>query len=388
VSAFDTLRLEVEAAIAKAEAAMTPSSPPLPGVTTYGGGVLMHGLNNLRFGHTTAVRLVALRFRARYSLPLTEVRWYKEVGAGYSAGTGGTGRIWVYPDIMGRPDFGATPLASTMALAFGTGRQVGRLDIFTSASPLVAGTRYWLVWENTGTGTGDFVSLNTSHAWSDSDPVHPHKRWASPDDYEVYWGSRTAPVTIDSTQARWLPVHEITYSNGEHQGNSYMELGAQGSVPNYGLVQGSRRIRQRWTHHGPDVRVKGIGIAMQRASTSTAALNVDIKTTGGPVAMGTFSGDFPVGLVGPSDFRNQGSDYRRADLTPLTLTDGVTYDAEFYTGGNGHFATWPLRRGSAEYGYSGQSEWPDGRAQVFTTSWADSVHWGTRYDWNAYLERA
>ena len=375
------------------------SQPGLPGVTTYGGGVNMAGLNNLRFGWSSSIRLVGMPFRARYSLAVTEIRWYKEVGSGYSSGNGGSGRLWQYPDSGGVPALSATPLASTDVVAFGTAKQIGRLDTFTTTTPLVAGNLYWIVWENTGAGTNDWVSIDCAHAWSGSDATHPHKRWPSATDYRPVWGSRSAFQTIDSAPARWTPTYELRYSNGEYQGHSYMEIGHQSDLNHVGVVRatGTRRIRQRFEHEGANVSVNGVGIAMQRSSASTADLAVTLKDSGGgALATATITGTgFPVGGTTAGDFRNPGGDYRRADLnTPVTLVAGNTYYLEFSTTGNGHFLCWGMRRGSNGFSYTGKGEWPTvnvGRAQISVndgSSWYDLVHWGTRYDFNCYLDRA
>jgi hypothetical protein len=379
------------------------ATPDLPGLTTYGNGVNMAGLNNLRVGWSASHRLVAMPFRARYSLALDQIRWYKEVGAGYSAGTGGSLRWWVYPDNgSGLPDFAATAKASSAVVAVGTARQVGRLDTFTSATALVAGTIYWLVLENTESGSTNYVSWNCAHAWGGADSVHPHRRWPGPADYRPVWGSRSTLQTIDSTPARWVPVHELRYTNGEYQGHSYMEIGHQTDLAHVGVVQasGGRRIRQRFEHEGADVIVNGVGIAMQRSSASTANLTAIVRNSAlVSLATATITGTgFPTGGTSAGSFRDPGGDYERAALSgSVTLVAGNTYYLEFSTTGNGHFLCWGMRRGSNpadSFGYSGKGEWPSlnvGRAQISVTdgaSWYDLQHWGTRYDFNCYLERA
>ena len=255
----------------------------------------------------------AFRFRASNTGSITATRLYFVFGqakAGYSSGDGGNLTFEIQAD-----DNSSNHLPSGKVLATtqmvqplaGTPPAMFPLIRFNAPAPVIAGNFYHLVMRNTAADVANnYLSVNTfmitraSSATMGTQPRFGPQEWD-----ELYkppsgsWMTWQQYFSKD-LQVQRTPIAQFDYSNGQAQGQPYMESAIQPWGPNLSCggaktISGANQIRQTYQHiggvrHGSEVafRVKqnyaksgdqlqltiedGSGNIVRQASTSISAI--------------------------------------------------------------------------------------------------------------------
>lgn len=311
----------------------------------YGPGVyVMDALANLNIGVIRGSQyVVAHRFRATAGGKATAVRVYWPVGAGYSAGNGGTISVRILPDdgsAANFPNLNAPPLSAGL---HSPGLIMGRhvLSSFNdevrlgASAPLVAGQLYHVVFENV-----DPDAANNHIAVNNVVTVQQNgrpARWLNPTDWASLYGYRAAgartPLTwVDATRnpdngLYYAPILQVTLDTGVTIGAADIETGN---------VEGSRllslnadqAIRERFTPRSTRIAT---GFSVQTSTTTGGELDWSVRQGDKVLVSGVisepsanFATQFNTNLM-------QGvfKWYDIALPAPLTLQTGGTYDLVF-----------------------------------------------------------
>ena len=199
----------------------------------HGGGLIPFDyIGNLPIGDNKNY-LVSQRFRATCSSSLSAIKPYWIASApDYSKGTGGRILIRVLPDIDGKPDLTASPLAVGEFLPglvegnFPVGKPhkeaMHNTTKLTETIPLERGTLYHVVYENLDANpTENFIGLNNSATDIARGDI---REWISGDDWGVLLGIPNDQNEIPWTEAtnriyngrlRYMPILGIYYAD-EH----------------------------------------------------------------------------------------------------------------------------------------------------------------------------
>jgi hypothetical protein len=356
----------------------TPSPTPAPAASfrtaVYGPGINASSKSDRTIPQNVARG--AYRWRATTSSRMSGFRlvWRTDnSNPGYSKGDWGRYRFRVYPDAGGFPDERAAPLAevtlvpSTLSLA--SSDSSIRTHQLPNGGPLLeAGRRYHLVIDNVHPDqANNYLSFNQMHCnWGCSS-----RRTMIYENADLAWlGSNGSTWTEDGAH---IPVLDVIYANGAHDGLSYVSVGG----PTWRSIGGSLVVRERFTVQGGDKRIDGLGAVVQRTG-GTGPLTLSIVRGGSTLAACAVGG-------GSSGYSRLG-----CAIEALTLQNGVEYSLVLSAPSGTTFRThailsddssdqsnahrmesYAFREGRGEYSTDGGSSW----AAMYGGFHANSMTW-------------
>jgi hypothetical protein len=365
-------------------------------------------LSNVRIGRPTTTEYIhAHRFKAAYGGHLASLRQYFEDGVGYALGNGGQIRIRVFPDdgtSSHRPDMTGTPLAEGAFdgtyFSMSGGSFVGSpgwADVsVTSATPLVAGQRYHVVYDNVDANpAANYVSINIARTRGATGRPNP---WTSPWDWGTMYGTRGSPYTGAYAWSEWTnstissdyasPILQITYASGDRQGYAVIE---SGNVEPSRLwrVTSTDPVRERFSPLSTKT-VSGFTVETAKES-GTGALSWALKQGGTTIVDGTIAdpgNDYTTVTLGSTNGIFIPRHVLFTDF--VTMTGGLDYDLEFTAAGSSEWVFTVLRNGGQQ-GFVYPAAFTQSQAEHWTGSeWIGSYHWnhavaGTFSNWRVVL---
>lgn len=313
-----------------------PTAPTVPAPTTtvaYGSAVGADTLANT----TTDQGPVSFRFIADRSTALTGIRVYFEVGAGYSAGDGGSRVVTLETDASGKPS--GTVLASTTHVGLPSGST--RFVTLTVPANLIQGQAYHIVFTNSG---GGYVSVNAMLSWQ-SDPVGQ----------PTFAGWQV--LRNGTIRHGFIPVLELHWADGSKSGNGYINAFER----NLTAIGGANNARERFTPTR-DITFSQIGIRLMRDAAGNDA-NLTLRLAG-------VSGEIPaaaIPIVAPANWNtsNQTSAWAVVSVPSTTLRAGTSNTLEMSAPAGITYRAQALQKGSG-YGFS--AFFRDGYAEMSTDS--------------------
>ncbi len=342
----------------------TPSAGPF-----YGAGIGGDTLANTEM--TVGSSPQFMRFRAQYSAALTSFVIYKMSDPGYGAGTGGTWKAEIFADDGTANHYPTGSALATQNVAANGVNQVGLKITFASPATLVAGTLYHLVLTNTdGSPASNYFSPNclfyrlTPTGTSDGrlSPLFPATDWCF-----AYWTGSSWFV-----RTGFQPVLGLNYAGGGSQGQSYGEM----SLGHVGVINGANnQVRERFTVSGGDKLVSGFLFRVLKLTGSTDLLTVTLEDDSGNAIVTTLVSSSSVAAGAAPDgndtVQGDGSNAKWvtvALLSPVTLTNGVTYRLRFSCPGTSTYYAWVIRKLSADFpNWTAATSFADGHSE-FTTN--------------------
>lgn len=317
---------------------------------------------------------VAHVFKAGATGFLSSVRWEQRWGPavgptlGYSDGNGGTMLITV-ETVDGSGDPTGTVLAS---YTYNPGNPTGDVNThlahtFASPPAVTSGTRYAVVWTNTGAG-GSYMSIGelvTRVAYTPRQPAFADA------DYSV----RTNHGGVWTTESLYTAVMDATIVNGggsvlSHDGQGYLQnMSDTGFV---GYISGSSQMaRQTMTVSGGD-RTAIDAFARVRRISGTSPLTITLETLAGSFIDHIVipSASIPISAAGGEDAGETlvGGSFPASHL----LTNGSTYVLRLSTAAGTTYTAQAVRSGG-DVGYLSPT-FIDGSGQRTTdggSSWSD-----------------
>lgn len=223
------------------------------------GSLAMDGLANLRvgdtFGYACSLRFQALRTGVVDGFRTIWVGYPVKPRPGYSDGTGGVVRITAETDDAGEPS------GDVIAEAEVSGPTSGMpYYAFDDPMPVTAGQTYHIVCRNIDADpVANFSSVDC--VWVDTVTS-----------YQTRPGSGELTALFTYTSGPWAvapnhrPVLDLSYGDGSHQGQGYMEAEV-GST-----VSGNSMARERFTVTGGSRIVTGAAVRLAKVSGSDNVL--------------------------------------------------------------------------------------------------------------------
>ena len=354
--------------IAHARFTMLPHAQPAPTAAgPYGTVLAADSKANLPVGPWGRV---SHRFVASTTSRLVSVRFSQRGGSGgYSGGTGGTMRITIQTDKGGVPS--GTVLAS---LSFSPGNPGGgwtKFNRYSFGAPpsLTRGVTYHVVYQNIDSRpTANFISVNDIFAYNAANVLRPPALtpvFATLDQEDGYW----------AVKREYTPAVDLTYANGVHDGQAYIEA----MVAQYGSISGSSRmVRETFTVSGGSRTVSSAAVRVRRTG-GTSPLVVRLETAGGKVLRSASVAASAVGVSRPGDFGYSVSEtwVLARFASPVTLANGARYNLRLSTASGTEYTTIPLREGT-DSGLA-SFRFTDGSGQR-TTNGGSS--WSNLYEWS------
>jgi hypothetical protein len=303
----------------------TPPTPP-PTSLVFGPAVAYETKANERLDGAKQ----SFRFRAGQTSNAVSVAVNVRTGTGYSAGTGGTIKASLQTDSGGNPS--GTILGSVTWSPGNPGTAEDKAHhTLSSAVPLTTGTIYHLVCENTDASpTVNYVSVNMVLHWN---PASTPRQPAFSDDFAVL--RKTAAWGL---QNGYIPVFDITYSNGQHDGNMYFAV----IIGNYALIGGtSNMARSRWT--APSTETYQAANVQVRRNSGSADLVVRLEQGDGTLIESVSIPASSIPIVAPGAESPRVPFTRVPFVSNRTLTSGQTYNLRLSCAAGTQYSVMPLR---------------------------------------------
>ena len=351
---------------------ISPSIAPLAGL--YGNGIGGDELANTNA--TTGSNPLFVRFRAEQSSALMSLTYYYlgPPDSGYAAGTGGTFSIEVWSDDGTANHFPGTKLAAQVLPASPSfSGEAGRVVTFSNPAILTAGTLYHILWRNTDASPASNYSAVDFWFYRQLPDGAPNgqlmPRYSLIDLAHGYWTGSSWTV-----RTHFVPVFDLGYANGQHQGQSYGEASyGSGQV---GHITGSANlVRERFTVSGGDRVVGSLGLRLLR-DTGSDPLTVTLATGSTTVAMASIpAASVAVGPAPPGTGEDNLGVNAKWLTIPIsaTLLNGQSYTLTLSTASTTTYWAWVNRRLGAAYHYSSATYFADGVAEKTT----DGVNWSS-----------
>jgi hypothetical protein len=234
---------------------------------------------------------------------------------------------------------------------------------FLAPAAVMAGETYHLVFENVAADpANNYISLNMLYTFG---TLPTPRQAAYPDTFATLYAEPTTWVPQD----QYLPIFDLGYANGYHDGQAYV-----GTLWEYlGTISDANRVRERFTVTGGVVVVIAAHIRLKRIS-GTGDLVVTLENGVGDLieAVNVPATDIDIGLMPDgSEATLAGDTWATATfLAPLVLPDG-TYNLVLSTDASTLYTAVPLRQGGS-FGLQSRV-FADGYAQWSTdggTTWA------------------
>lgn len=285
-------------------------------------------------------------FIASTSSVANSVRFVQREGTGgYSLGTAGTLSISIQADDgTGKPS--GVNLSGTTTITPGNHSDWEEYsDVSFGTKPaLTFGQKYHLVFTNPS--ATNWFSINTLYNFSDLTPAQP--RWT-----DAEFGTLHNENSSGWVHTSELPVFDLTYANGTHDGQSVYEA----IVGNPGTISGNNMVRE--TFGGPTAvfDVDTVYIRLQRTSGSSP-LTVTLETfvdpgIGALLASGTVpSASIPVVL--PPYSSGGGVWVAVALSSKVTLNTTSKYSLRLSCPSDTTYTAFPLRTGDDTWSGNGK----------------------------------
>lgn len=335
--------------------------------------------------------MVSNRFLSLVGGQLASVRLYWQAGSGYSAGTGGTIRLSVYPDDGSSehlPDMSAKPLATGTYkpnLSPGDKRSLFTLiPMEHSGQALETNKLYHLVLQNVDPRPQEnYISSNNA-------TTYPHtgrpNRWMNTQDWSTllaqrYHGTKIPFKWRNLTEAGttgnyFSPILQLNMKDGRSQGVGDMEGGHVDPNLIYTMTR-DKPVRERFTPSSAKV-ISGISVATN--ASVAGALRWRFLRGETEIASGLINAP-------EADYRT----YRaKANVTVATLgwqdialpegkeirmEAGQTYHLELQPEGNSEWKIGDHRNGSS-YGFSWPAAFTESQAlHRHNGNWISVYHW-------------
>lgn len=330
-----------------------PAPPPWepPYGAAYGSAMSMDALGNAQVGGDSSGadnNLVSFYFKAEQSSTLVgfKVYWLGYDESGYGGGTGGTYSITVEADDGGEPS--GVPLATqTFACAY-PNSYFGEIT-FASPATLTAGNIYHLVFENTSAAPKvDFASVNLT---MNQTPTTPRCAKYADADFGMLRKFDTDPWGDDPSDAIYIPILDLRYGNGRHQGQGYMEVEYDSGLGARVDATGGKETRLRFT---PTIArlVSGVHVRLAKETGGSGDALIALKqgsTTLGSVVVtgsGLDEGEYTDANAGASG-TFEGGDF----ASPVSLAAGTEYTLLLTGDAGADIWTRPIQSGGADYGF-------------------------------------
>lgn len=329
----------------------SPTLSPIPnGGDVVGTGITMTSLSNTRIGYSGFTH-GSFRFKAKRSSTVEGLRIYMVAGGcdgGYAKGDGGMFKWTILPDNEnGLPDLNANPYSSySDTSSIGCSSQnAGYFINLNGIKPITAGKFYHIVAENIHPDplnnyfsmNSVFVSGGTPNPYSPAYPDNENSHYYKSGSNWIY-------------RAGHLPIYDLTFTDGSHQGIGYIEIShvSSGGGPSIvGQIGGSNIIRERFTYSGPDKSISSANIRVGKVSGS-GTITISLKDGTNTLRQTAISG----GQIPTITANNLGigSKWFGNSFTPLTLKNGQSYIFEISAPSGSDYRMWPIRKGKS-YGY-------------------------------------
>jgi hypothetical protein len=315
----------------------------------YGTGISGDSRNNHQIGWTNRARL-SFRFRSRGGSAVS-VRAQERGGPshdqavptyGYSWGNGGTIRASIQADINGTPS--GVPIGTAAQWSPGNPAgdwEVWTLHAFPTPISLTAGTVYHLVYDNVAADpVRNYISLNVLFHYGST----PTPRTAAfTDDFATLYATTGAW----QLQAADLPIFDLAYADGGHDGQGYIGTLAD----RYGNIAGTSDMsRERFTVSGGSRTVTKAHVRTRRIS-GTGPLTIALVSAAGAVlASATVPAtSIPTGSVPGPGAALQGDTWAHVTFpAPVVLTSGQSYALRLSTDAASRYTVVPLQQGTSK----------------------------------------
>jgi len=327
------------------------------------------------------------RFRATSAGDVTGVRVNFPAGPGYAAGNGGTCRARVYPDDgTGKPNTGATAFATgTQVLGMSGGNHSSITQFhtitMTPASPLVRGTLYHVVFDNTGaTPASNWHSVNS---YLVADENAPALRWGTTLEYGgleksgATWTDYSLP---NSTGWVFFPILQVNISGQPNIGSAIIEGGNRIDTSYTWNVGSANPIRERFT---PTSDKTVIGFSIMTCASTGGNLLCELKQGATVLATKTIAQASPNYAVTADTNYVEQVWYDELFDSPVILSSGVDYDMTFTPQGSSVWVFCDQRNGS-DYSFTAPAAFTESQAQhYYSGAWIDAYHWDHTSDTGA-----
>jgi len=346
-------------------------------------------IGNIRVGDISGTsQIVSHRFRATESSNVTSIKANWPPGVGYAAGNGGTVRARIMPDDGTAnmfPNMDGTAL-STGTLVMGMSGGVHSTNTqytavaMTPASPLVAGTLYHVVYDNTAASPAvNFFSVNNDITTQANGRPN---RWNAPTEWATLYGTRTAgssdPFDWDdylnyaatAGQDYYAPMLQIGLESGSKIGNVVIEGGNVDDVGYIWTATNAAPVREQFT---PATTKVVVGFSVQTCARVGGSLLVEMKQGS------TLMAD----KVIVQSAANHSNENGCAVLTwydvlfdsALTLNASTAYDLSFTPQGASEWVFADMRNGS-DYSFAMAAAFTESQAQHYQAgAWRRAYHW-------------
>ncbi len=352
----------------------TTAPTPVPVVASmyrniYGTGIQADSKDNFQVGWTDKAS-VSYRFRSGGGM-LSGISVNMRFGPVYSGGNGGTVRASLEADANGVPSG-----VSLSSASWSPGNSYGAAEHQEfHAMPAVAltpGGLYHVVFTNTDANQqANYVSLNQLVTLG-GPSIYP----AYTTDFALL-NKRTAGWSV---MAGELPVIDISYADGTHDGNGYYAL----IVDYYALINGTQQVRQTFTPK-KDFTATTAYVRVKRTS-GTAPLTFAIDGTS---IVGSADGTgIPLsGIPNPSDDSTQGGARWIGIQFPVTtFKAGTSYNLRLSVASGTVYAVVPLREQDLTTPVWGSRVFSDGQVEKGSgSSWSRLYPWANE-DMQFYME--
>jgi hypothetical protein len=339
----------------------------------------------------------SIRWRATQgSSPLVAIVRQIRVGSSaYSGGDFGVYRYRVYADdgtSAHRPDL-SSPVLTEMTLVVkslvpvGTdGSRTRRIAGFSPAWTPVAGRLYHLVIENVSANPGsDYSSENTlgvlGGSYTQYQPAWPNTDLA-------FLGTPSSAALPFNDLPSNLPIIDLEYADGSHDGNGYMRIDESNSA----LIGGSSSAGERIIVSGGDRTVTSIHWRVSR-QTGSGALTARLENGDGSlIEQGTLAGAPSISTSSPgADNTRKGDWVGYTFSTPRVLRNGQTYRIRLTApSGTTYFVTAVGWRDSNDINseYMRSRRFTDGLPQKSSndgSTWSNYDSWATSSNYQMYF---
>lgn len=354
----------------------------------YGMGIAGDSLANTPLGGPSSGSTQQfMRFKAEQTSNLVSFRFYYlgPPEPGYAGGTGGSWSVGVYEDDNSQDHLPAgnpiTTVTNVLPMSKSTS-STGRLINLSTPVALTAGKIYHLVFTNTDP---DPITNYFSPDYWYYKNIPDRRAGSTPYPSQIFpllpnsdWGHGYKVGSTWWIREGYLPILDLAYSNGAHQGWSYGEA-SYNSTDEIGEISGaSKMAREKITVSGGNKIVTGAGIRALKSS-GNSPLIVTLENSSNQIlnsisipASNFVSGRGP-DFISSTDWDDLGSPAKYAFgnfSSPVTLANGQTYYLKFSTANDSTYWAW-VNRKLISYGYDPSTYFKDGVAQYTR----DGINW-------------
>jgi len=352
----------------------TPTPPPSTSGQIYGPGIAIDSKYNIRIG-SPDYKKVSHRFRAKTTSRAESIAWELRTGDGYSLGDGGRLKISIQSDDGSSNHYPSGQILTSVEFVPGNGSDGKRRNFFPNPPQLTKGQLYHVVWENIASDpVNNYVSLNNVWTYVSYNPRQPNPNFR--DDYSVIvngngnWGYKNDLYKDFTAQM------DLTYEDGAHEGQAYSQAhwnqpGSSSDPELIGIIEGQRQTRELFTVTGGNKVVTAAYVRVAR-DYGSGDLTIALKNNSGTI-LG--QGSVPASQI--SDYASNPDWYlapRGIELiagdwvsvtfnSPITLTNGSTYQLVMTSPNGTKYAMVPIRYGTWDDVVLESWAFREGRAQ-------------------------